>query len=168
MPYIGSINPYDGVEPLDAYLERLDEFFTANDIGVAARLPADASDAARAAAAQVANRKKVASLLTLLGKQTYGVLQDLCQPDLPKAKTFEELIQLLKNHYKPKRLEVAESFKFNRCVQKENETVTEYATRLRGMASFCNYGAYLTRALRDQFVSGVRSQDIQKKLLEEG
>ena len=29
----------------------------------------------------------------------------------------------------------------------------------------CNFGPYLTRALRDQFVGGVRSQTTEKKLL---
>ena len=31
----------------------------------------------------------------------------------------------------------------------------------------CNFGPYLTRALRDQFVGGVRSQTTKKKLLSE-
>ena len=31
----------------------------------------------------------------------------------------------------------------------------------------CNFGPYLTRALRDQFVGGVKSQSTRKKLLSE-
>ena len=31
----------------------------------------------------------------------------------------------------------------------------------------CNFGPYLTRALRDQFVGGVRSETTKKKLLSE-
>ena len=35
------------------------------------------------------------------------------------------------------------------------------------MASTCNFGTFLARALRDQFVSGVLNKDKQRKLLEE-
>ena len=35
------------------------------------------------------------------------------------------------------------------------------------MANKCNFGRFLNHALRDQFVSGIRNRDIQRKLLEE-
>jgi RNase H-fold protein (predicted Holliday junction resolvase) len=135
MPNIGSIEAYDSSELLSAYLERLNEFFLANDIGKVRDPGANADQAAREAAANAADRKKVASFLTIVGKKTYGVIQDLCKPNKPNEKSFEELCNLLKSHYEPKTLEVAESFKFHRCVQNEKETVTEFCTRLRGMAA---------------------------------
>ena len=165
MPHIGSMDVYDGVEPLDSYLQRVDAFFLANDIGLV-KVPDGANDEARTAAKQTADRKKVASFLSSVGKRTFGVLQDLCRPGLPSECTYDELVQKLKTHYTPTKLEVAESFKFHRCVQSDSESVTEYSTRLRGAATFCNFAAFLKRALRDQFVCGVRSKDIQKKLLE--
>ena len=73
MPHIGSLEPYDGVEAPTAYLERLDEFFVANDIGQV-RVADGANQAAVDVATRAADRKKVASLLTLLGKKGYGVL----------------------------------------------------------------------------------------------
>ena len=165
MPYLGHIDPYDGVEPLDAYLQRLEAFFDTNDIGKFT-VPDGANEAAKKEAKKKAEEKKVSALVTLIGKQTYGVLQDLCKPDLPRALKYDELVKKLEKHYRPVRLDVAESFKFHRCVQSETESVTEYSTRLRGAATYCNFGAFLLRALRDQFVCGVRSKDIQKKLLE--
>ena len=47
------------------------------------------------------------------------------------------------------------------------ESVTEYANKLKRLAVNCNFGLYLTRALRDQFVGGVRSQTTKNKLLSE-
>ena len=41
-----------------------------------------------------------------------------------------------------------------------------YVSRLREAASKCNYGAFLSRSLRDQFVSGVADVETQRKLLE--
>ena len=73
----------------------------------------------------------------------------------------------MKGYYKPKVLEVAESYRFHHKLQSENETVTEYANKLKRLAVNCNFGTYLTRALRDQFVGGLKSQATKKKLLSE-
>lgn len=165
MPTIGSLEHYDGSENLSAYLERLEEYFLANDIGVA-KIPDGADENARAQLIAAANRKKVASLLSVLGKVTYGVLQDLCKPVKPNTKTFDELVTLLTEHYQPKTLEVVESYKFHRCAQHEKETVSQYTAKLRRKSARCNFGAFLPRALRDQFIAGIHSKDTQQKLLE--
>ena len=73
----------------------------------------------------------------------------------------------MKGYYKPKVLEVAESYRFHHTLQSENETVTEYGNNLKRLAVNCNFGTYLTRDLRDQFVGGVKSQAAKKKLLSE-
>ena len=160
-PRVGSIDCFDPTtESLDAYLERLDAFFVANDLG-------QVEEGANAAAIQTADKKKVACMKALIGPKVYGTLQDLCKPAVPKDKTFTELCELLQGHFKPKRIEVAESFKFHRCLQAEDESVAAYSTRLRRMAATCNFGAFLDRNLRDQFVGGVKSKDTQRKLLEE-
>ena len=67
----------------------------------------------------------------------------------------------------PKRLEVAESYSFHRCFQEENETVSVYSARLRHLASTCNFGEFLNRSLRDQFVCGIRNPATRKNLLSE-
>jgi hypothetical protein len=122
--------------------------------------PTADTDAARTAA----DRQKVAALNSIVGKKVYSVLNDLTKLDKRNTK---DLSVLLKNHYQPKTKEVAETFKFHRCMQLENESVNIFTARLRGMADRCNFGAFLERALRDQFVSGIRDQNTQRKLLEE-
>ena len=160
MPNIGHVGEFDpSSESLNTYLDRINEYFVANSIGV----PAKNTDASR----QAADRQKVAALNSIIGKAAYSVLNDLTKPDKPSTKTFAELCALLHNHYQPKTKEVAEIFKFHRCMQLENETVNTYTARLRGMADKCNFGRFLNRALRDQFVSGIRNRDTQRKLLEE-
>ena len=91
-------------------------------------------------------------MISVIGKKTDSVLRDLCSPVNPKDKTFEQLSELLQQHFKPKRLEVAESYRFHRCFQEENESVSVYSARLRHLASTCNFGEFLNRSLRDQFV----------------
>lgn len=156
---LGSIDEYDSSEMFTSYLERLEQYFLANDIG-------DCAEDAAAAVIAVADKKKVAVLISVIGKKVYGTLRDLCSPTNPKEKTFKQLCDLLSDHYRPKRIEVAESFRFHHCVQEDNESVSSFSAKLRRLASTCNFGTHLVRALRDQFVSGVRNAGTRKKLLQ--
>ena len=156
---IGSLGAFDpSLETFTAYLERLEQFYIANDIGQCA---ADATEAVKKAA----DKKKVAVIISVIGSKTYNTLRDLYSPLVPKEKSFSEICELLKSHYKPKTLEVAESFKFHSCVQAESESIAEYSARLRRLATDYNFGTFLPRALRDQFVSGIRDGNTKKKLL---
>ena len=74
---------------------------------------------------------------------------------------------ILQQHFQPKQLEVAEAFKFHRCVQSDSESVSEFTARLRRISSACGFGGFLARCLRDQCVSGVRNRETQRKLLQE-
>ena len=158
-PQFGILEPFDGVDFTDCS-EGLNSYFMANNIG---QVAADASDAAK----READKRKVAITISLIGKQTYSTLKDLCLPNLPAEKTYDQLTEILKGYYKPKVLKVAESYRFHHTLQSENETVTEYANKLKRLVVNCNFGTYLTRALRDQFVGGVKSQATKKKLLSE-
>ena len=118
---------------------------------------------------QEASKKKVVVMISVIGKKTSGTLRDpdLCCPENPKEKTFEALIELLQQHFKPKRLEVEESYRFHRCFQQENESVSSYSACLRHLASTCNFDEFLNRSLRGQFVCGIRNPATRKKLLRE-
>ena len=72
----------------------------ANNIG---QVAADASDTAK----READKRKVPVTISLIGKQTYSTLKDLCLPNLPAEKTYDQLTEILKGYYKPKVLEVS-------------------------------------------------------------
>ena len=72
----------------------------------------------------------------------------------------------LSDYFVPTVPEVAESSCFNRVVQRDGETIISYVSRLREATSKCNYGAFLSRSLRDQFVSGVADAETRRMLLE--
>lgn len=108
-----SLGEFDSsTELFTAYLERLEQYFIANSIGQ------NCSDA-EAAAITLAD-KKVSVVISVIGKKAYGTLRDLCSPTSSKEKSFSELCQLLQDHNKPKRLEVAETYRFHRYIQDEN------------------------------------------------
>ena len=58
-----------------------------------------------------------------------------------------------------------QSFKFRKCVQKDNEYISDYVSRLRKCTSTCDYSTFLDRALKEQFTVGLRSKETQLKLL---
>ena len=90
--YVGEFDPNS--ENFVVYCERLEQFFVANNIG---QCTADAS----ADSITAASKRKVAVMISMIGKNVYSVLRDLCSPGNPKDKTFEELCEILQQHFKP-------------------------------------------------------------------
>ena len=82
-------------ESFAAYVERVELFFTANDI------PAE---------------KKVPVFLSVVGGTTYGLLRNLLAPASPKDKSFKEIVDTPKAHFEPKPLVIAERFHFHRRI----------------------------------------------------
>ena len=145
---IGQIEPFQpGVDDWDQYTERLEQYFIANNI--------------------TTDDKKLAVFLTLVGSKTYALLSGLIAPAKPATKTYADLKAVLRQHLKPKPLVIAERFEFHRRVQKENETVAGYMAELRTLADKCEFGTYLSEALRDRLVCGLRSEAIRRRLLTE-
>ena len=133
-------------EGIQAYLERIELYFVANRVDEDRRVPA---------------------FLSVIGSKTYALLRDLLSPAKPSAKTFAELKQALEGHYKPKKVVIAERFRFHRRSQAVGETVVEYVAELRRLTANCDFGDYLDQALRDRFVCGLLSDCIQRRLLTE-
>ena len=162
MPVLGSVGPFDGSDQFESYLERVELYFVANSIG---ECPADAANGVVEAAAKKNMDVKLAIFLTVIGKDAYRVAQTLCSPKSPSDYTYTELVGILKKHYTPVNLQIAESFKFRRCAQNDNESISEFVSRLRKCASTCNYETFLERALKEQFTVGLRNKETQLKLL---
>ena len=148
---LGQIESYDSAqEEWPQYVERLEQFFVANEITGEAKA-----------------EKRRATFLSVVGCSSYTLLRSLIAPAKPAEKTFEQLVEVLEKHYSPKPTEVMQRFRFNSRSRKEGETVADYVAELRRLAEFCNYGNTLDKMLRDRLVWGVRNAGIQKKLLGE-
>ena len=135
-----------GTDDFDCYIERMEQYFIAND---------------------VSEGKKVAAFLSAMGAKAYELLRNLVAPDAPKDKRFNDLLKTMRTHLKPKPLIIAERFKFYKRVQHEDEKVAEYIVSLKQSSTHCDFGTFLNNALRDQLVCGLRQEAIQRKLLAE-
>ena len=52
----------------------------------------------------VTEDKKVAVFFSVIRGKSYGFLWNLFTPDIPKDKTFLEIVTVLKSHFEPKSL----------------------------------------------------------------
>jgi hypothetical protein len=147
-PIIGKLSEFDpDVESFENFSERLENCFTVNAIQ---------------------NKDKKAYFISLLGPKMYAALKNLWVPEVPKDKSFDDLVKILKEHYAPKINITYERFLFNKRNQKENESISEYAVQLKKLAASCKFEQFLEQALMDRFLCGLKSTHIQSKLLAEG
>ena len=132
----------------DVFAEQLTYYFVANGI--------DDAD------------KKRAILLSACGTITYKLLETLVAPAELTAKLFAELVQLAKGHYIPRSEAVRHHvpcFRFNTSVRQDGESITRFVTRLRDLASLCEYRDSVKELIRDRLVCGVRDDALQRTLL---
>ena len=73
---IGQIEPFDR----PTYVEQLEQYFQANNI---------------------ANAKKVVTLLTVVGSKTYSLMRDLLTSAKPAEKSFNDIIETVKRSFEP-------------------------------------------------------------------
>ena len=116
---------------------------------------------------EVKSNNKKAMLLHYMGVDSYNLLCDHISPEEPEDKTYEQIVKCLDELFDPKPLEMVELWKFRQRLQTEGETVTEFITALQKVAANCDFGQYLTKALRNQLVFGVRNPRIRNRLIEE-
>ena len=103
-------------------------------------------------------KRKTAVFFTLVGGKTYNLLRNLASPGKPADLKFTDAIELLKNHFNPKPLLIAERYKFYQRRQETAENVAEYLSALRKCAEHCNFADFLQQALRDKFVCGLNTR----------
>ena len=99
---IGHIKPFEiESDDWELYIECLDQFMLTNGIGDEIR--------------------KVMIFITIIGQKMYALLQNLMAPTKLHEKKYNELVESMNNHLKPRPLTIAERFKFSNT--KENHHV---------------------------------------------
>ena len=87
MPSLGKQEEFDPASTnINRYLERLEQYFIANSV------PADTGE----------RFKRRATLISVIGSKVYDVLSDLCSPEAPSEKSYDDLATTLKDHFAPK------------------------------------------------------------------
>ena len=134
-------------EDWQSYVERLQPYFTANDV--------------------TNTGKQRAILLSSVGPATYRLIRNLLAPDKPTDKTFKKITDIVRDHHMPKPSVTMQRFNFHSKTRKPGELVSTYIAELRRTSEHCEFGATLNDMLRDRLVCGINNQRIQRRLLAE-
>ena len=139
---VGEFDPT--LEDWGPYTERLQLYFTANDVEEA---------------------KQKAILLSGCGVATYQHIKNLTAPEKPTDKTFAQLVQLVGEHHNPKPSKIVEHLRFNTCNHQQGESMATF--KLQHLTRYCNFGDSLKEMLCDRLVCGIQNGPIQHCLLAE-
>ena len=111
---LGEFNP--SRQDWISYAERLEFYFTANDI--------------------VTEKKQQAIMLSVCGAETYRLIRDLVAPTKHTEKPFAELVKIVKNHHQPPPSTISQWFYFNTRIEEMEETVSEFVAGLRRLSEY--------------------------------
>ncbi|UYV74050.1 POLD1 [Cordylochernes scorpioides] len=111
--------------------------------------------------------KRMPIFVSLLDSEMLKLGNDLFFPSTMKEQPYERLIQRIKLHLAPRKKVIPQRCRFLKRIQLENESISEYLRELRHLAMDCTFGEMLEVMLRDRFVAGIKSESLQKKLLQE-
>lgn len=115
----------------------------------------------------VKEETKSGILLTHLSDETYRLVRNLAYPNELESLSYEDLIQLLNDHFRPKKCSFVDKANFYGASRSPGESLGDWAARLRGLASYCEFGTALETNLIDRFVLGLGSGPERDKLFEQ-
>ena len=145
----GSIGDFQHTqEPWQSYVERLQQYFVANDVDAAV--------------------KQRAILLSIVGGKTYQLIRNLLVPAKPTERRFDEIVEAVRNHYQPVPSVIVQRFNFHTRACKSGANVSTYVSELRKLSEYCDFGdTLLEDMLRDRLVCGINDKRVQRRLLAE-
>ena len=82
-------------------------------------------------------------------------------------RTTAELITAFKEYCSPKKNITYERHKFNTRNQGETESIDQYVTELRILASTCEFATLKDGLIRDRIICGIQNQTMKERLLRE-
>ena len=129
-------------ETWQSYVERLEQYFVANDV-------------------RTANKKWAVLLSTVVG-QTYQLIRNLLAPTKPTEQTFAQIVNAVQKHHHPRPSVAVHRFSFHSRSRRTGENVSTYVAELRKLSEYCNFGNTFNDMLRDRLVCGTANQGIQR------
>ncbi|KAJ1186206.1 hypothetical protein NDU88_002989 [Pleurodeles waltl] len=121
---------------------------------------------ARVCGSNLTNERKTALLMHCLGCEGQEIFESLPDPgeDATDLNEFELCLKKLDLHYLPKVSTILERYHFGMREQRQGESIEEYVTALRKLASTCKFGSTIEERIRDQFMLRCASDKIRQEL----
>lgn len=102
--------------------------------------------------------KKRNGLLVSVGTETYSVLGNLCAPDLPHTKGYNELVEALKKHYDVKPSYHRSLMTFQLRKKRPQDSLNGLYADLKALAKDCSFGDQFDKRVRDQLFMAVEEE----------
>ena len=135
----GSLGEFDGnQEEWTSYMERMDQYFTANNITNPVKM--------------------YAILLSSCGSSTYKLIWSQVAPDKHTERSYSELVTLVGENYHSKPSMTVQWFTFNNHVRQPGESISTFVAALRQLTEHCEVGPSLEDMLRDHLICGVSDE----------
>ncbi|KAJ8870371.1 hypothetical protein PR048_029392 [Dryococelus australis] len=100
--------------------------------------------------------KKLCMLLKSIGMDNKTLLRNLCVPKKLGELMYAEAVTMIRNHMQPTLNYIAERFKFDKCAQQPDESISEFISALKGLSVHCDFRNTLLEWLRGKLVSCVK------------
>ncbi|XP_070537022.1 uncharacterized protein [Ptychodera flava] len=109
---------------------------------------------------------RVATLLSVMGKECFRIYKhlDMSEDDRTDEK---KILDALEKHFEPTRNVIYERYVFNTCEQDVAESVDQYVTRLRQLATRCDFSTLTDEMVRDRIVLGTKDGAVRARMLRE-
>ncbi|XP_055596387.1 uncharacterized protein LOC129746630 [Uranotaenia lowii] len=146
MAMFGTIDPYVPGTSFSNYIERLEYFFSCNN---------------------VAENKKKDLFLSFCGMVVFDEIKLLFPAVDLKTLEYEEIAKKLKERYDKKDSELHAYCRFINRKQGPNESNENFILAVKLLAEACEFDGYRDRAIRNKLVMGVQDKDLRKRLLNE-
>ena len=98
-----------------------------------------------------------ATLLSIIGKECLHVCRNLPMSE-DKRQEADVIIKKPDEYFLPKRNTIFEQYVLNCRSQKAGESLDQFLTKLRKLASTCQFGKFQDEMLRERIVTGLRSR----------
>lgn len=146
--YMGQIKEFTSQCDWMIFKQKLNQFFVANEV----------------------NKEEIkrALLLNSLSEECFKLMHDLCVPESPTTRNYDELVKLFDVHFTPSKPAFAERYKFYSALKNRDESIAEWAARVKSLAANCKFESnHLNIMIRDRFIMGLDSGPIRDRLFEE-
>ena len=110
---------------------------------------------------------KVAMLLCAMGPAYTKVYNKFTFTNNDQKKQLKIVLEKFDSYFEPKKLVKSYITRFQQRVQEPQETVAEYISALRDLASHCEFGELEDRQVAIQISNGVRDTKLKEKLWED-
>ncbi|XP_037929430.1 uncharacterized protein K02A2.6-like [Teleopsis dalmanni] len=101
-------------------------------------------------------------LLKNIGMEAYGLLRDICDPDLPATQTYDKLCTLLGSHFSKPIIIFRERKIFFDAVREKGQTIMEWFALLKKLARNCKFGAQLNSFVLNKFVTALDGRTFER------